>query len=102
MSVRGELASSCPQGLGHTEAHSICPPYTRCLHAHADGGPALSSYPPTPTPGEGDRAVVTAESSCCWSFSGVEGVQPCLLQGGPLHHAAARALSRARIGLCGS
>ena len=102
MSVRGELASSCPQGLGHTEAHSICPPYTRCLHTHADGGPARSSYPPTPTPGEGDRAAVTAESSCFWSFSGAEGVQPCLSQGGPLHHAVAPALSRAWIGQCGS
>lgn len=61
----------------------------------------LRSASTPPAPGE-DRAAVTAEPSCCWSFSGVEGVQPCLLQGSLLHHAAARALSQARIGLCGS
>ena len=51
------------------------------------------SAPPCPPPRAG-QGCGPAESSCRWSFSGVEGVQPCLLQGSLLHHTAARALSQ--------
>lgn len=64
VSVRGELASSHPQGPGHTKAHSICPPYTRGLHTHAVGGPALSIYTPRPRGGQGcghSRVIMSLE-----------------------------------------
>ena len=95
VSVRGELASSHPQGPGHTKAHSICPCYTRGLHTQAVRWSCTQhlSTPPCPPPRAG-QGCGPAESSCRWSFSGVEGVQPCLLQGSLLHHTAARALSQ--------
>lgn len=74
VSVRGELASSHPQGPGHTKAHSICPRYTRSLHTHAVGGPALSIYlhHPAPRPGQ-DRAAVQQSHHVAGAFLGLKG-----------------------------